>query len=150
MITSLVLILSTDTDSLHMDSLQWIVYIRDARHRVRYDCRISPNDISFRQKWRLARVHSHCSNGNWLSQKSWKNWSNPLPWHSKVKITPLQTDWQTELTSGVEIDHNFSRAHQIVTTSIIPVVQKYAEHSKEVWEGSKVFFFSAFISSSRI
>ncbi len=37
-----------------------------------------------------------------------------------------------------EIDHNFSRAHRIVTTSILPIVEQYAEHSKNVWEGSKV------------
>lgn len=42
------------------------------------------------------------------------------------------------LTSNPEIDHNFSRAHRIVTTSILPVVEQYAEHSKNVWEGSKV------------
>jgi len=40
----------------------------------------------------------------------------------------------------VEIDHNFSRAHRIVTSSILPVVEQYATHSKEVWEGSKVRF----------
>ena len=38
----------------------------------------------------------------------------------------------------IEIDHNFSRAHRIVTTSILPIVEQYAEHSKNVWEGSKV------------
>jgi DASH complex subunit ASK1 len=38
----------------------------------------------------------------------------------------------------VEIDHNFSRAHRIVTSSILPVVEQYAEQSREVWEGSKV------------
>lgn len=37
-----------------------------------------------------------------------------------------------------EIDHNFSRAHRIVTTSILPIIEQYAEHSKNVWEGSKV------------
>lgn len=44
-----------------------------------------------------------------------------------------------------EIDHNFSRAHRIVTTSILPVVEQYAEHSKNVWEGSKFWkqFFEA-------
>ncbi|KAL9137315.1 MAG: hypothetical protein Q9175_001469 [Cornicularia normoerica] len=44
-----------------------------------------------------------------------------------------------------EIDHNFSRAHRIVTTSILPVVERYAEHSKNVWEGSKFWkqFFEA-------
>ncbi|KAL8701331.1 MAG: hypothetical protein Q9201_004971 [Fulgogasparrea decipioides] len=44
-----------------------------------------------------------------------------------------------------EIDHNFSRAHRIVTTSILPVVEQYAEHSKNVWESSKFWkqFFEA-------
>jgi DASH complex subunit ASK1 len=37
-----------------------------------------------------------------------------------------------------EIDHNFSRAHRIVTSSILPIVEQYAAHSKDVWEGSKV------------
>ena len=37
-----------------------------------------------------------------------------------------------------EIDHNFSRAHRIVTSSILPIVEQYAEHSSAVWEGSKV------------
>ncbi len=37
-----------------------------------------------------------------------------------------------------EIDHNFSRAHRIVTTSILPIVEQYAEHSRNVWDGSKV------------
>ncbi|KAL2037960.1 hypothetical protein N7G274_009179 [Stereocaulon virgatum] len=44
-----------------------------------------------------------------------------------------------------EIDHNFSRAHRIVTTSILPIVENYAEHSRNVWEGSKFWkqFFEA-------
>ncbi|KAF2101839.1 hypothetical protein NA57DRAFT_73279 [Rhizodiscina lignyota] len=44
-----------------------------------------------------------------------------------------------------EIDHNFSRAHRIVTTSILPVVEQYAKHSEAVWEGSKFWkqFFEA-------
>lgn len=37
-----------------------------------------------------------------------------------------------------EIDHNFSRAHRIVTTSILPIVEQYAKHSEAVWDGSKV------------
>jgi DASH complex subunit ASK1 len=41
-----------------------------------------------------------------------------------------------------EIDHNFSRAHRIVTSSILPIVEQYAEHSNAVWEGSKVGRFS--------
>src|SRR5271167_3306363 len=45
---------------------------------------------------------------------------------------------QTNSDNCVEIDHNFSRAHRIVTTSILPIVEQYAEHSKAVWEGSKV------------
>ena len=49
------------------------------------------------------------------------------------------------MTSPIEIDHNFSRAHRIVTTSILPVVEQYAEHSKSVWENSKFWkqFFEA-------
>ena len=43
-----------------------------------------------------------------------------------------------------EIDHNFSKAHRIVTTSIIPVVEEYAKHSGEVWEGSKVSAYGAY------
>jgi hypothetical protein len=38
----------------------------------------------------------------------------------------------------IEIDHNFSRAHRIVTSSILPIVEQYADHSKAVWDGSKV------------
>ncbi|OTB00067.1 hypothetical protein M426DRAFT_324571 [Hypoxylon sp. CI-4A] len=44
-----------------------------------------------------------------------------------------------------EIDHNFSKAHRIVTTSILPLVEQYGEHSKAVWEASKFWkqFFEA-------
>ncbi|KUI53721.1 DASH complex subunit ask1 [Cytospora mali] len=44
-----------------------------------------------------------------------------------------------------EIDSNFSRAHRIVTTSILPLVEQYGEHSKAVWEASKFWkqFFEA-------
>lgn len=41
--------------------------------------------------------------------------------------------------SRKEIDHNFSRAHRIVTSSILPIVERYREHSNSVWEGSKVW-----------
>lgn len=37
-----------------------------------------------------------------------------------------------------EIDHNFSQAHRIVTTSILPLVEQYSENSRDVWEGAKV------------
>ena len=45
----------------------------------------------------------------------------------------------------IEIDHNFSRAHRIVTTSVLPIVEQYAKHSEAVWEGSKFWkqFFEA-------
>ncbi|KAK5624904.1 hypothetical protein RRF57_000620 [Xylaria bambusicola] len=44
-----------------------------------------------------------------------------------------------------EIDHNFSKAHRIVTTRILPLVEQYGEHSKNVWEASKFWkqFFEA-------
>ena len=52
----------------------------------------------------------------------------------------------TDMTSSSpEIDHNFSKAHRIVTTSILPVVEAYGEHSRAVWEASKFWkhFFEA-------
>lgn len=44
-----------------------------------------------------------------------------------------------------EIDHNFSKAHRVVTTSILPVVEQYGERSRAVWEASKFWkqFFEA-------
>ncbi|KAL4880857.1 DASH complex subunit Ask1-domain-containing protein [Aspergillus karnatakaensis] len=44
-----------------------------------------------------------------------------------------------------EIDQNFNRAHRIVTTSILPVVEQYSEASRDVWEGAKFWkqFFEA-------
>jgi DASH complex subunit ASK1 len=44
-----------------------------------------------------------------------------------------------------EIDSNFSKAHRIVTSSILPIVEQYAKHSSDVWEGSKFWkqFFEA-------
>ncbi|OAG00951.1 uncharacterized protein CC84DRAFT_1168155 [Paraphaeosphaeria sporulosa] len=45
-----------------------------------------------------------------------------------------------------EIDHNFSRAHRIVTTSILPIVEQYGKHSEAVWEGSK--FWKTFFEAS--
>ncbi|KAM5469707.1 DASH complex subunit ask1 [Microsporum audouinii] len=44
-----------------------------------------------------------------------------------------------------EIDSNFNRAHRIVTSSIIPIVEQYTENSKDVWEASKFWkqFFEA-------
>jgi len=40
--------------------------------------------------------------------------------------------------ASAEIDHNFSKAHRIVTSSILPVVDQYAQHSRDAWEGTKV------------
>ncbi|PWY77446.1 DASH complex subunit ask1 [Aspergillus heteromorphus CBS 117.55] len=44
-----------------------------------------------------------------------------------------------------EIDHNFSQAHRIVTTSILPVVEQYADSSRDVWQGAQFWkqFFEA-------
>jgi DASH complex subunit ASK1 len=46
----------------------------------------------------------------------------------------------------VEIDHNFSRAHLIITSSILPIIEQYAQHSTAVWEGSK--FWKTFFEAS--
>jgi hypothetical protein len=45
---------------------------------------------------------------------------------------------ESSLAFHAEIDQNFSQAHRIVTTSILPLVEQYTEHSRDVWEGSKV------------
>ena len=50
----------------------------------------------------------------------------------------MVAEGRRHLILDIEIDYNFSKAHRIVTTSILPIVENYAEHSKEVWEGSKV------------
>ncbi|KAF4126786.1 Spc97 / Spc98 family, partial [Geosmithia morbida] len=44
-----------------------------------------------------------------------------------------------------QIDHNFSKSHRIVTSSILPVVEQYGEHSRAIWEASKFWkqFFEA-------
>lgn len=42
------------------------------------------------------------------------------------------------MSAWIEIDHNFSKAHRIVTSSILPVVEQYTEQSRDVWEASKV------------
>ncbi|KAM0712488.1 hypothetical protein Q7P37_011585 [Cladosporium fusiforme] len=44
-----------------------------------------------------------------------------------------------------EIDSNFSKAHRIVTSSILPIVEQYGKHSHNVWESSKFWkdFFEA-------
>ena len=36
-----------------------------------------------------------------------------------------------------EIDHNFIRCHR-VATACLPVVERYAEQSRSVWDGAKV------------
>ncbi|KAG9231400.1 DASH complex subunit Ask1-domain-containing protein [Amylocarpus encephaloides] len=53
--------------------------------------------------------------------------------------------WITPTNRYLEIDHNFSRAHRIVTSSILPIVEQYGDHSNAVWEGSKFWkqFFEA-------
>ena len=40
-----------------------------------------------------------------------------------------------------EIDSNFAKAHRIVATSILPIVERYAKNSEAVWEGSKVSYY---------
>jgi DASH complex subunit ASK1 len=44
-----------------------------------------------------------------------------------------------------EIDSNFAKAHRVVTTSILPIVDRYARNSEQVWEGARFWkeFFEA-------
>jgi hypothetical protein len=43
------------------------------------------------------------------------------------------------------IDHNFAKCHQTIATRIIPQVEKYADASQGVWNGSKVRKHISFI-----
>ncbi|KAK9478274.1 DASH complex subunit Ask1-domain-containing protein [Lipomyces japonicus] len=45
-----------------------------------------------------------------------------------------------------EIDQNFSTSHRIITSSILPVVEQYAQQSHAVWQSSK--FWKEFFESS--
>ncbi|RMZ74782.1 hypothetical protein DV737_g5743, partial [Chaetothyriales sp. CBS 132003] len=45
-----------------------------------------------------------------------------------------------------EIDRNFSHAHRLVTSAILPIVEQYAAHSNDVWDGSR--FWKQFFESS--
>src|ERR1700710_715494 len=44
-----------------------------------------------------------------------------------------------------EIDSNFAKAHRVVTTSILPIVDRYARNSEQVWDGARFWkeFFEA-------
>ena len=58
---------------------------------------------------------------------------NSLTWLICLQEGSMFTD-----DASAEIDHNFSKAHRIVTSSILPVVDQYAQHSRDAWEGTKV------------
>ncbi|KAK6346815.1 DASH complex subunit ask1 [Orbilia brochopaga] len=45
-----------------------------------------------------------------------------------------------------EIDRNFSQCHRIITHSIMPIVDRYAEHSRELCEG--ISFWKGFFEDS--
>ncbi|RDL33689.1 DASH complex subunit Ask1 [Venustampulla echinocandica] len=55
------------------------------------------------------------------------------------------TEELEKLEQSITLTLQGFRAHRIVTSSILPVVEQYAEHSKTVWEGSKFWkqFFEA-------
>ncbi|KAH6687940.1 Spc98 family-domain-containing protein [Plectosphaerella plurivora] len=74
------------------------------------------------------------------------NMSRPGPAARNLTLTEELEKLEQSITLTLqEIDHNFSKAHRIVTTSILPVVEQYGEHSKNVWEASKFWkqFFEA-------
>ncbi|EME47755.1 hypothetical protein DOTSEDRAFT_86174 [Dothistroma septosporum NZE10] len=71
--------------------------------------------------------------------------SRPTEQRSLTLTEQLERMEQQITLTLQEIDSNFSKAHRIVTTSILPIVEEYAKHSNEVWEGSKFWkqFFEA-------
>lgn len=64
--------------------------------------------------------------------------SRNAPSRSLTLTEELEKLEQTITLTLQEIDSNFSKAHRIVTSSILPIVEEYAKHSSDVWEGSKV------------
>ncbi|XXG99291.1 RNA polymerase C-22 sterol desaturase [Hypoxylon texense] len=72
--------------------------------------------------------------------------SRPGPSSRNLTLTEELERLEQSITLTLqEIDHNFSKAHRIVTTSILPLVEQYGEQSKNVWEASKFWkqFFEA-------
>lgn len=66
--------------------------------------------------------------------------SRPIITHQRGLTLPEELEkLEQQITLTLqEIDSNFSKAHRIVTSSILPIVEDYAKHSNQVWEGSKV------------
>jgi hypothetical protein len=61
-----------------------------------------------------------------------------LPGRALTLTEELERLEQSITLTLQEIDANFSKAHRIVTSSILPIVEQYARSSDAVWEGSKV------------
>jgi DASH complex subunit ASK1 len=104
--------------------------------------------LNITQTYRDYNVGRRCRAKAWRrsaicrSQKNWRSWNSPSP--SRCKVNRASNTPPTRLTRA-EIDQNFSRAHRIVTTGILPIVEQYGKHSEAVWEGSKFWkqFFEA-------
>ncbi|KAK2023085.1 DASH complex subunit Ask1 [Colletotrichum zoysiae] len=72
--------------------------------------------------------------------------SRPGPSARNLTLTEELEKLEQSITLTLqEIDSNFSKAHRIVTTSILPIVEQYGEHSRNVWDASKFWkqFFEA-------
>lgn len=61
-----------------------------------------------------------------------------LTLQGKYHLLPHANNTHRHTHAWLEIDHNFSKSHRIVTTSILPLVEQYGENSRAVWEASKV------------
>ncbi|KFH47773.1 DASH complex subunit-like protein [Hapsidospora chrysogenum ATCC 11550] len=62
------------------------------------------------------------------------------------ELEKLEQSITLTLQGDAEIDHNFSKSHRIVTTSILPLVEQYGEHSRAFWK--QFFEASANVSLS--
>ncbi|KAI8097672.1 DASH complex subunit Ask1-domain-containing protein [Halteromyces radiatus] len=62
---------------------------------------------------------------------------------ANAELEKLQQNITLTLQS---IDHNFARCNQIVSASILPEIEKFAEASREIWNSSKLWLH--FIQSS--
>lgn len=56
----------------------------------------------------------------------------------KVSLTAELEKLEHTITMTLqEIDRNFSRCHRIITTSILPIIERYSLESSDVWNGSQ-------------
>ena len=95
---------------------------------------------------RLPRVHDAFNSKNNICGNTETPTMSRQPTSRSLTLTEELERLEQQITLTLqEIDSNFSKAHRIVTSSILPIVEQYGKHSNDVWESSKFWkqFFEA-------